>query len=69
MKYNIFEFMIVIGFVLFCIDSTPLLLIGGLLVLIGGKYIYDHQEDYLDEEVTEEHECETYGERKKHHAA
>lgn len=69
MKYNIFEFMIGIGFVLFCFDSTPLLLIGAVLVFIGGKYIIDHQEEYLDEENLHEKKSETHRKHQEHHAA
>lgn len=68
MKYNRFEIMIVIGLVLFCFDSTPLLLIGAALVFIGGKYILDHQE-YLEEENLHENKREEHRKHQEHHAA
>lgn len=69
MKYNRFEIMIVIGLVLFCFDSTPLLLIGAALVFIGGKYILDHQEEYLEEENLHENKREEHRKHQEHHAA
>jgi hypothetical protein len=49
MKYNIYDMMIIVAFVLFCFDSIPLGIAGAALITIGGWHIVRHENEYLDE--------------------
>jgi predicted tellurium resistance membrane protein TerC len=57
MKYNIFDVMILVAFVLFCFDHILFWIAGAILMSIGGIYIIRHEDEYL-EEIDEPHDLE-----------
>ena len=55
MKYNIYEVMIMLAFVLICFDSVVFWIAGCLLLTIGGLHVIRHEEEYLERDNVEYH--------------